>query len=148
MSNNKQCSVCKENKNLNMFYSFNTNTQKKYYSACKECRKQYDKKKKGTKTLWISNALDNSKRRAKTKGLEHSITRAWVLANIPDTCPVLGIKLECGSTLHDVPSLDRVDNSKGYTEDNVRIISNRANRLKSDATLEELKAIIKYMENI
>jgi len=44
------------------------------------------------------------------------------------------------------PSIDRVDNSKGYVPGNVRIISWRANRLKNDATVEEMELIIKYMK--
>lgn len=44
------------------------------------------------------------------------------------------------------PSLDRFDNAKGYTPENIVVISSRANRLKSNASLEELQAIVKYME--
>lgn len=57
---------------------------------------------------------------------------------IPELCPVFGTPM-------DKPSLDRKDNSKGYTRDNVRVISDRANRLKNNGTLEELKAIVAYM---
>jgi hypothetical protein len=38
-------------------------------------------------------------------------------------------------------SIDRIDPSKGYTPDNVWLISQRANRIKNDATPEELKLI-------
>ena len=33
---------------------------------------------------------------------------------------------------------DRIEPSKGYTKDNVKIISTRANRIKSDANAEEV----------
>lgn len=42
--------------------------------------------------------------------------------------------------------LDRLVPSKGYVKGNVRWISRRANRIKSDATIDELKKILKYME--
>ena len=46
------------------------------------------------------------------------------------------------------PSLDRIDSKKGYTKDNVQVISNRANRLKADGNIEEFKLILKWlMEN-
>ncbi len=71
---------------------------------------------------------------------------------MPEICPVFGKKLDfehaggiIGRNPYS-PSLDRIDNSKGYTKDNVRIISWRANALKSDATKTELQLIIKYLE--
>jgi hypothetical protein len=41
-------------------------------------------------------------------------------------------------TVIESPTLDRIDNSKGYIVGNVWVISMRANRLKSDATVDEL----------
>jgi hypothetical protein len=44
------------------------------------------------------------------------------------------------------PSVDRIDNTLGYTPDNVCVISHRANQLKRNASLDELKRIVAYME--
>ena len=69
----------------------------------------------------------------------------------PDVCPVLGIKLDYGpkngrGTYQDnSPSFDRLRNDCGYTRGNVRIISMRANRIKSDATLADLEAVCLYV---
>lgn len=82
--------------------------------------------------------LHASKSSAKRRGLEFNLTLDDIV--IPDVCPVLGIPM-------DSPSIDRFDNNKGYTKDNVRIISLRANRLKNNATVEELEKIIKYMKD-
>jgi len=41
----------------------------------------------------------------------------------------------------DAPSLDRIDSSRGYTLDNVWLISHRMNTIKNDATPEELKLV-------
>ena len=60
--------------------------------------------------------------------------------HIPDTCPVLGIPLfrEGKDTWMNAPSLDRIDNEKGYTKENVIVVSRRANILKKDAKINEL----------
>ncbi len=69
---------------------------------------------------------------------------------IPEYCPLLGIKLETcmekkrrkGPGSQDsCPSVDRIDSRKGYTKDNVWIISKRANVIKNNATVEELGMI-------
>lgn len=42
-------------------------------------------------------------------------------------------------------TLDRWDNSKGYVPGNVFVISWRANKLKADATLDEVLHLARYM---
>lgn len=72
---------------------------------------------------------------------------------IPEICPVLGIPIICGTRgrkggTPNSPSIDRIEPFKGYTRGNVRIISNRANTLKNDATIEELDAVLADLRNI
>lgn len=83
-------------------------------------------------------------KRAKTsataRGIEFSIEPKHV--TLVDRCSILGEPLEYGGlgsaeSIHK-PSLDRIDNSKGYVPGNVQIVSARANVLKRDATLEEM----------
>jgi hypothetical protein len=80
-----------------------------------------------------------AKYRAKQKGREFTITKEDIV--IPDICPLLGTPMKS-------PSLDRIDSSKGYVKGNVWVISNRANTLKNDATLTELKTLVENLENI
>lgn len=83
--------------------------------------------------------LLNAKHRAKAKGLAFDLTVADII--IPDTCPVLG-------TLMVRPELDQIQPGQGYIRGNVRVISGRANRLKSDATLNELRLVAADAEKI
>ena len=64
---------------------------------------------------------------------------------IPKLCPVFKIPLfrVGGKRTDNSPSIDRIDNTKGYTKDNVWIISWRANRLKNDGTATEFRQLAK-----
>jgi hypothetical protein len=81
-------------------------------------------------------------RRARRKGLEFSITPNDITA--PEYCPVFpSMKLD-SHDLHHCPTLDRLNNSKGYIPGNVRVISHRANSIKGFATAEELYRVAEY----
>lgn len=87
-----------------------------------------------------------AKRRAKTIGVAFALTLEDIV--VPDVCPVLGIPLCRGGGVHHAgsPTLDRMEPKGGYTPENVRVISYRANAIKSDATVQDLRRIIDYME--
>ena len=62
-------------------------------------------------------------------------------------CPVLKIPMNKEGELYNFPSLDRISPTQGYVEGNVRIISYRANMLKSNSTLEEMRLIVSDLES-
>jgi hypothetical protein len=82
-----------------------------------------------------------AKKRAEKKGWIFNITIEDI--KIPKVCPLLGLTLDCGARGKNSPSLDRKDSAKGYTKDNVWVISWRANDLKRDATLNEMSTLLK-----
>lgn len=93
--------------------------------------------------------VTQAKSRAKRSGVEFNVTEDNLLW--PTHCPILGVQLDYNTTApgarnrrDNSPSLDRRDNSKGYVVGNVFVISHRANRLKSDASVEELLALSRY----
>lgn len=86
--------------------------------------------------------FNSAKTRAKKAGIEFSITLNDLV--IPEICPISLRPLTRDGLRGDSPSLDRVDNSKGYTRDNIRIISNRCNSRKGDLSLEEIKRLYLY----
>lgn len=88
-----------------------------------------------------------ARKRARQRNLPFDIEVSDV--PIPALCPVLGMQLVWGRgrrQMDDSPTLDRIRPELGYTKNNVWVISWRANRLKSDATLEELRAVVSYVE--
>lgn len=96
----------------------------------------------------INPMLDRAKTRAKLKNIELNITRADI--NIPELCPILGIKIFKGVSIScdNSPSLDRIDNTKGYIKGNVRVISQRANQLKNEASFEEYEKIYLFYKKL
>ena len=105
-----------------------------------------------TKKKWVESNQDrvlhkNARCRARKSGIEFNIEAEDVV--IPKKCPVLGITLEKFNKPgghHASPTIDRIDPSKGYVKGNVRVISMRANRMKSDANIENVKALLEYLE--
>lgn len=90
----------------------------------------------------------SAKQRAKEKNLEFTITFDDI--KIPSTCPLLGIPIICGkgkgSLSPNSPSLDRIDSTRGYTPDNIWVISFKANTAKSNLTIIELKMLVEKLE--
>jgi hypothetical protein len=88
--------------------------------------------------------------RAKTKGLEFSLELQDIV--IPELCPVLGLPLfrgnGSGGMCQNSPTLDRINPALGYVKSNVEVVSWRANRIKSDATLEELESIVRHLRGL
>ena len=88
----------------------------------------------------------NAQHRAKKKGIPFTISMEDIV--IPETCPLLGIPLVSTNNKRDPrnPSLDQINPGKGYTPDNIWVVSSRANWIKSDATLQELKTLVENLE--
>lgn len=91
-----------------------------------------------------------AKQRAKTLNVPFNISP--VDFDMPTRCPVLGLEL-CmthppGGPKDDAPSLDRIIPNLGYVKGNVMVISQRANRIKNDSSIEELKKVVDFLTRI
>lgn len=91
--------------------------------------------------------LAAAKRRALKAGVPFRITEGDI--TIPTLCPILGIPLahnwHARYPSDNSPTLDRIDPVMGYVLGNIQVISARANRIKSDASPEELARIAEYV---
>jgi hypothetical protein len=94
----------------------------------------------------IGQMLVAVKRRATRDNLPYNLTPEMI--NIPTHCPVLGMELmfNKGQAEDNSPSIDKLVPSLGYVEGNISIISYRANMLKSNASLEEMKALYEWFK--
>lgn len=89
--------------------------------------------------------LGAAKSRARQYGYLFNIDLNDVI--VPKFCPVLGIELSCDENKNTSPSLDRIIPELGYTKGNVQVISWRANWLKNNATLEEIRSLYLYLKD-
>ena len=123
----------------------------KYYCSVECRRKTNNRSQEENIRLWHKrnphvNILRSLKHRAKNRGLEFNLTKEDII--IPEVCPILGIPIqshigEGRGGRFDSPSVDRIDNNKGYIKGNVWVISQLANAMKSEASPEQL---IKFAE--
>jgi len=90
----------------------------------------------------------NAKCRAKKKGIPFSLELADIV--VPEFCPVFPtIRLNRHAKVgfsFDSPSLDKLVPLLGYIKSNIRVISNRANTLKRDGTLEEIVRLAEWLK--
>jgi len=164
----KPCSFCKETKSIFDFTKNNSSPDGLQYK-CRDCDLEYQTKRRlenKDQLLDYSRAyqanrrkdfdyrlqmlLNASKQRSKKKSRENKLTLQDIKDTFPKNglCPIFGIKLVFGDAgfRENSPSIDRLDSKKGYTKDNIQIISWKANRIKKDASIEELELILAYMK--
>jgi hypothetical protein len=164
----KCCNKCKVYLPFEVFAK-NSANKDKLSNRCKPCDKIYQESlrvKKPHKRLEYNRKykakvnddfnyrlkclLNASKQRAKLKNIEHTLTleELKTIYPIDNKCPVFGTELKFGNAgfKDNSPSIDKIDPKGGYTLDNVQVISWRANRLKVDASINELEMLLAFMK--
>lgn len=134
-TNMKVCSHCRKELPLADFTKHSKNKDG-LQGGCRECNKKASKEwNANNKTSLIIKRL---KERAANRGLDFDLVVEDVV--VPEKCPVFGFDLQRNHKIpkRNSPSVDRIDPNKGYTKDNIQILSNLANAMKQDATPEEL----------
>ncbi len=111
--------------------------RKREYAQRPEVREQMKKYRES-----IPGKLSDAKSRSKKYNFEFNLTEEYLKSIYPEDgmCPLLNIQLNWDSDAKhpSKPSLDRIDNNKGYIKGNVQWVSWRANNLMKDASPDEL----------
>jgi hypothetical protein len=158
----KKCTKCGLTKPISDF------SERKWYlgkfrPACKACsakiRREYNRKNKeeivnrlsaeGIKSItFIKRRINWIKNKCKTLNIPFDLSINDVV--IPEYCPALGIKLEInfGGARDNSPSIDRINPNGGYTKDNIVIVSNLANRMKSNATIQQICSLAAFYQKL
>lgn len=138
----KTCCRCSTTKSVTEFHK-GTNGAK-YLAYCKACRKIESAKKYRDDFFTFKCRLKKSE--SKKKGLDFNLTPEYLKEIYTGVCPVYNVPFVMFEKTHpNCPTLDRIDASKGYIQGNVAWISFRANRIKYDATPEELRMVLDYI---
>lgn len=140
-----RCCKCKVTQPAIQF-STSVRTKTGLKRSCKTCDAVSQARRASTKSGKLYSLVNGAKQRAAQKGMVFNLSVEDL--SIPDFCPVLGIPIVVGGRRGDnSPSLDRKENDRGYTKGNVVVVSMRANRLKSDATTEELAKLALFYQS-
>lgn len=138
-----KCSICGES-NPEMFY-------KGYKTVCKECKNKISYQKEleyksdieNMPKILFERSRDSFLRRDTVS--EHTITEEdirEILEKQQYKCKYSGVNLCYGKGKIFQPSIDRIDNSKGYTPDNICVVSWAINDAKNDLSMEDFKLMI------
>lgn len=154
----KECRGCDSFLPIERFYSkgkVSRTAPDGYNNTCKECSKAKWRKfaeDPSARKRWL---LMRIKSKCKKEGIEFNLTIDDIV--IPERCPVLGRPLAFGVSrsqsyekrgmappTDDSPSVDRIDPDGGYVRGNIIVVSWRANRIKGNATVDELRDIANF----
>lgn len=162
----KQCSACKQLLPLDNYSlsgrsatNYKSEMKLRYASRCKPCASEYAKEwrkcnkgykkplpKSDTERLMISfikARVGDAKARSIKYGRDFNITFDYVYELYTGRCAISGLETPLIKGHLDVPSLDCINPSLGYTMGNVQWVSWRVNRAKGEQSLEDFKLMCK-----
>lgn len=137
----KRCSRCREIRPLEDYHR-NTLTPDGLRSDCRSCYSQRRGGSYAHPRAKLVHMLTAARTRARNAGMVFELTYEWLLATLEEsdyTCAVTGLPFVFAPAI-DSPtsisspwmiSLDRVDSSLGYTEDNVQVVCFMYNAAKN-----------------
>jgi hypothetical protein len=122
---------------------------------CRAYQLQHDRKRETGVTGKMRAMLRGSRKRAKEKGILHTLKVKDLQAMFVTHCPITGREIVWEPDLNQIlhynplgPSLDRTNPSEGYTPSNVRIVSHQGNTWKNNMTLEDAEKVVAYLRSI
>ena len=139
-TNEKICSKCELKKKVEEFYKdSSSSSQDGYEGVCKECNFQYQKKTiakrystfEGRIVDFLRNAKNNSKRRGMKLSISgNDLKELWEKQN--RKCYYTGLEMNLPPNTNMSVSIDRTNPEIGYEKNNIKLVCNVVNRLKSD----------------
>jgi len=147
----KECSKCNEEKEESSFFK-DSSRLTGYSYICKNCKttgKPVGGPSKGRGQATFNVLYNRYKGKARTRGYAWNLTKLEFSAIIKEHCHYCGIE---PSRFYQSPGtnggvvyngVDRVDNTEGYTSDNIVACCTECNQAKMDRTEEVFRAWVK-----
>ena len=140
------CIKCKKELTVEHFHKNRLNADGIEHT-CKVCRKIESREKY---IIDPFKSLARCKRsESKKKNIAYDLDANYLKSIWTGMCPIFNIPIEIGREgmgSHKSGHLDRLIPELGYTKGNVNYISGRANRIKYDATVNELLRVATWLE--
>lgn len=153
------CSICLIEKDIEEFIKqrydrFALDSKQTTIGCCKDCNnsrmrvQRIKNKSENYEYHSVREKLNGARKRARESGYNFNITIEDLMP-FPTHCEILGLELNYNvsgdSRPENTASLDKVIPDLGYIKGNVKIISHKANRLKSDLDFDTIEKIKEYM---
>ena len=113
-----------------------------------DCRTCYNKYYRDNNHRYLkASMVYDAKERAKKKNMDFNLVKKDI--HFPEVCPVFNIKLEHGrKDWKNSPTIDRIDNTKGYLIDNCIVVSCLANTIKNSATPKQILKVGNFYKKL
>ena len=113
-----------------------------------DCRTCYNKYYRDNNHRYLkASMVYDAKERAKKKNMDFNLVKKDI--HFPEVCPVFNIKLEHGrKDWKNSPTIDRIDNNKGYVLDNCIVVSCIANTIKNSATPKQILKVGNFYKKL
>jgi len=113
--------------------------------SSEEIKFESEKLRKNYREHYIKLMVTRARERSRLNNIECDLDESDII--LPELCPLLQVPFVYGNGNNKwyTYSLDRIDTTKGYTKDNVQVITYLANTMKNKASKSEL---ITFAKNI
>lgn len=143
----KTCHSCGETKPRSEFNKHTKNTANHGLSyRCRACQAVVNRERRLARPF--ENAVAQARYRAKRADVPFDLTEDYLEDIWTGYCPVFGTRFKLpGSAARtpQTPSLDRLVPDRGYVRGNVVWISDLANRIKQEATSDEIQTVATWL---
>lgn len=144
VGNSLKCVSCGSEKEETEFYR--TNDRKSGVEIhCIECSKSKNHTRYRKDWFRLQHNIRSSQ--CRKRSIPYDLTEEYLKTIWTEKCPITGNTFVLYDKTHpDLPTLDRIKPELGYVKGNVVYISSRMNRIKYDASFEELFKLAEWIQ--